>query len=230
MAARKGYPAIPSHIWWALRQKFIQSYPREVTRDYLSTALGLGEKVAQNVHPPLKQLGLVDEENRPTDLAERWRDDARYSDAAREIVEAVYPQALRDVSPPDAPDVAAATRWFLNDTKSGSARAKQLATFYVLLAKGDPADTAGSRPRRGATIGSDVSARRQPRDQEKARGSKRKAADGGKDADASPDLKHHALPIPSLNLAVQVYIDKEMTPEQVDHVFASMARHLYGKE
>jgi len=27
-----------------------------------------------------------------------------------------------------------------------------------------------------------------------------------------------------------VYVDKGMTPEQVDHLFASMARHLYGRE
>ena len=34
--------------------------------------------------------------------------------------------------------------------------------------------------------------------------------------------------MPSLSVAVQVYVE-DMTPEQVDHVFASMAKHLYGR-
>jgi hypothetical protein len=36
-------------------------------------------------------------------------------------------------------------------------------------------------------------------------------------------------PVPSLNIAVQVYIDKEMSADQVDQVFASLAKHLYGR-
>ncbi|MGH2392313.1 MAG: hypothetical protein ACRDGH_02295 [Candidatus Limnocylindria bacterium] len=35
---------------------------------------------------------------------------------------------------------------------------------------------------------------------------------------------------PPLSIAIQVYIDKDMSAETVDQVFASMARHLYGRE
>lgn len=224
MAERKAYPALPAHLYWALRQKFIQSYPARVTRDYLKSALGVGDKVAKNVHPPLKQLGLIDDENRPTDLAQKWRDDARYADATREIIEAVYPQDLRDVSPPDNPDLAAASRWFLNDTKAGLPRARQLATFYVMLAKGDPSDTSGARPRRTATTAASVAQRREPKSDTKPK------AEQAKHTPEAQDGKHRTPPPPTFNLAVQVYIDKDMTAEQVDHVFESMAKHLYGKE
>jgi hypothetical protein len=224
MAQRKAYPAFPAHSYWSRRQKFIQSYPGRVTRDYLKSALGVGDKVAMNIHPPLKQLGLIDEDNKPTDLAQKWRDDARYGDATREIIEAVYPQDLRDVSPPDNPDIAAATRWFLNDTQSGVARARQLATFYVMLAKGDATDTSGARPRRAASPRATGLQRREDADTRTVRSEKPSKPP------ASQDGKNMTPPVPSLNLAVQVYIDKDMSPEQVDHVFASMAKHLYGKE
>lgn len=231
MATRKAYPALPAHIWWALRQKFIQSYPGRVSRDYLTSALGVGDKVAQNIHPPLKTLGLIDDENKPTDLAEAWRDDTRYADATREMIAAVYPQDLRDVSPPENPDIAAATRWFLNDTKSGSARAKQLATFYVLLAKGDPTQTTGARqgPRTSAAR-KDAPKQSEPRTRKDTGEAKTRTTTGSPTDNQSNGERDHTPLAPTLNLAVQVYIDKDMTPEQVDHVFASMARHIYGKE
>jgi hypothetical protein len=54
----------------------------------------------------------------------------------------------------------------------------------------------------------------------------RKAEDGSSGTSKNADRP----PMPSLSVAVQVYVDKDMTPEQVDHVFASMAKHLYGKD
>ena len=35
---------------------------------------------------------------------------------------------------------------------------------------------------------------------------------------------------PALHLDVQVHIDASASPEQIEHIFASMARHLYGRE
>ncbi len=39
-----------------------------------------------------------------------------------------------------------------------------------------------------------------------------------------------SLPGPSLHLDVQVHIDSSATPEQIETIFASMAKHLYGRE
>ena len=35
---------------------------------------------------------------------------------------------------------------------------------------------------------------------------------------------------PSVHINVQIHIDSTASPEQIDQIFASMARHLYGKE
>lgn len=39
-----------------------------------------------------------------------------------------------------------------------------------------------------------------------------------------------APPTPSVHIDVQIHIDASATPEQIDQIFASMARHLYGRE
>jgi hypothetical protein len=36
--------------------------------------------------------------------------------------------------------------------------------------------------------------------------------------------------MPDVHIDVQVHIDPAATAEQIDQIFASMARHLYGKE
>ncbi|MCX6345268.1 MAG: hypothetical protein NT018_09385 [Armatimonadetes bacterium] len=36
-------------------------------------------------------------------------------------------------------------------------------------------------------------------------------------------------PDPSLHIDVQIHIDANATPEQIDQIFASMAKHLYGR-
>lgn len=220
------YPSIPARTYWDLRQRFINAPPRELNKDYLSTALGLGEKVAANTMPSIKTLGLVDDNNRPTELAQKWRDDQRYTEATREIIEAVYPQALRDVSPPDSPDLEAAQRWFLNETKAGRPRANQLAAFYVLLASGERGTAQTAAPRRNAGDRSTVSTPRRTRQTTRTRTTNN--GGGGSDRDTSGDSQK--VQLPSMSVAVQVYIDKDMTAEQVDHVFQSMAKHLYGKQ
>ncbi|MCL6520389.1 MAG: hypothetical protein K6T99_11210 [Armatimonadetes bacterium] len=36
-------------------------------------------------------------------------------------------------------------------------------------------------------------------------------------------------PDPSVHINVQIHIDANATPEQIDQIFASMAKHLYGR-
>ena len=38
-----------------------------------------------------------------------------------------------------------------------------------------------------------------------------------------------ATQFPELHVDIQVHIDAAATPEQIEHIFASMARHLYGR-
>lgn len=223
---RKGYPAVPAVLYWNLRQRFVNAPPRgEVTKDYLSTALGVSDKVAANQLPAIRQIGLIDENNRPTELAAMWRDDERYAEATKQIIDTVYPDALKDVSPPDNPDLAAAQRWFLNQTGAGAPRAKELARFYVMLATGDR-DAASDRSTKRSEATKVARPTRQKTPQDDGRAPKGRAS--GNVSDDKAMVRRPEMP--SLSVAIQVYVDKGMTPEQVDHVFASMARHLYGRE
>lgn len=224
MADRPSFPSIPAKNWWDLRQRFRTSPPREVNAAYLSAVLGLTEKAAANLIPSLRTIGLIDDAGKPTERAGMWRDDEHYPEVTRAIIREVYPQALLDVAPPDDPDPAAVKRWFMRETGTGVGRANILAAFYRLLAAGDPAGR-DEAPRRAADRQATAT---RPQRQATPRRSKPEAEspesrNGTNGGDARPAL-------PSLSVAVQVYIDKDMTAEQVDHVFASMARHLYGKQ
>lgn len=44
-----------------------------------------------------------------------------------------------------------------------------------------------------------------------------------------PQSQQSGPPGPSLHIDVQVHIDSSATPEQIDQIFASMAKHLYGR-
>jgi hypothetical protein len=120
-----------------------------------------------------------------------------------------------------------AQRWFLRETGAGQARANILAAFYRLLAAGDPTGGEDGQ-RRAERQQAPQRQQRAPRGQAQRR-SNTDDQNGASTKDATTDRQQQA-PLPSLSVAVQVYIDKDMTPDQVDHVFASMARHLYGKQ
>jgi len=57
-------------------------------------------------------------------------------------------------------------------------------------------------------------------------------ADSPTQEDAANDLlsQEAESPGPSLHIDVQVHIDSTATSEQIDQIFASMAKHLYGKD
>ncbi len=226
MADRPSYPSIPEKNWWELRRRFLSSPPREVNAAYLSAVLSLQEKAAGNLVPSLRSIGLIDEKGKPTERAAKWRDDGHYAEATREIIAEVYPQALIDVAPPDNPDPVTVKRWFLRETGTGQARANMLAAFYRLLSAGDPSGGDGAQRRTAdrppATTPRQTS-QTSPRRLSKEGAEGASSKNGGSGGSEKTQM-------PSLSVAVQVYIDKDMTPEQVDHVFASMARHLYGKE
>lgn len=94
---KKSFPKIPRANWFALRDRFKQKPPSEVTVSYLSSVLGITEPSAANLIPPLKALGLVGQDNKLTDLAFEWRDDATYADACEKMLEATYPVEVREI-------------------------------------------------------------------------------------------------------------------------------------
>jgi hypothetical protein len=225
-AKRKIYPRIPTKNWWDLRRKFRQSQPRQLTPAYLQTVLGVQEGAAKNLIPQLRTIGFIDEDGRPSAQANNWRSDDHYAGVCKALVEKLYPDELRDALPGPKPDRGKVKKWFLRETRTGEGAAKQMAAFYVLLCEADP-----------AAQDQKADARRTPPKQKAQRPKtvRRSEVTGAHSVPAQPAMQPTATggaictPMPSLHIDIQVHIAADASADQIDQVFASMAKHLYGK-
>ncbi|MFL5799326.1 MAG: DUF5343 domain-containing protein [Actinomycetota bacterium] len=225
--ASRSYPYLPSKNWWDLRRKFQQTMPQRVDAGYLQTVLDVGEGHARNLIPQLRQIGLIDDNNRTTPLANDWRDDETYAQACRQIVDRVYPQDLTDALPPPNPDPGAAARWFMRTLGVGQSAATKLASFYRLVASGD---VAGQQTERRARETSGNGAKRSTAKRQTAQPRTRRAtASGSGTGTEAATVERKGTAVPSLHIDVQVHIPPDATPEQIDIIFAAMAKHLYDK-
>lgn len=215
-AKKKGYPLLPIKHWWALREKFRKSIPGTVSTNYLASVLGMTERSAQNnVLPSLRTMKLVDDDGKPTDLATKWRDDGQYPKVCSSILKAVYPQELIDIGSGSSANKDAITRWFANHTAAGDNAVRKMTAMYLTLCEADPTKAKQASPSTSAKTKTDKPAA--------ATKKQSKAA-------ASPPVGkgESAGSSPALHINVQVHISSDATPEQIDQIFASMAKHLYG--
>ena len=77
MADKQTYPMISEKNWWDLRNQFKKTIPSNVNPSYVKSLLGFNsdDSARNNIILPLKQLGIIDEEGKPTALANEWRSD-----------------------------------------------------------------------------------------------------------------------------------------------------------
>lgn len=210
-----------------IRSRFKKSVPGTVDAAYLTTVLGVTGKSASNYLGQLRLLGLIDAQGKPTDLGRQWRLDDEYAEACREIISRTYPASLLEAVPDPKDDRESAERWFMQQG-AGEATARIQAAFLALLDKGDP--TGGDdRP-------SGPSASPKPTAQKKA--SKKAERTDSSEAVVTPSQapateqagrggSHRSNP--TLHIDLQIHISAESSPEQVDAVFASMAKHIYDR-
>jgi Family of unknown function (DUF5343) len=224
---RRSYPGVPAKNWWDLRRRFQQAVPGKVDPDYLQSVLGIGEGAAKNLIPQLTAVGLIDEGSKPTDLAMDWRDDGSYPAACLQILEAVYPQALRDAMPPPGPPRDGVEKWFARNVKVGQGAASKMASFYLLVAA---ADLTAQRP-----DGKMAEAKPKVTTSALRRAAPKPVANKA----AAPETGSLPAPVPpapsaddgpSVHVDVQVHISPDASAEQIDQIFASMAKHLYGRK
>lgn len=230
----KTYPYISANVWNELRLRFQKSVPAKVTPSYLQTALGFNtEKAAKNLLPQLRTVGLIDTDGTPTDLAKSFRMDAEYPAAAKEIVSKLYPDELRDLFPGPSENATEVTNWFMRDTGGGQASAGMQARFYLSLISGEL--PSADRPK--ASTNGDAAPSRPRVTRAKAKAPGTPASPSAPDTLAAPSAPAagdgtggHSLNRPNLHVDVQVHISADASTEQIDAVFASMAKHLYGSQ
>lgn len=216
---KETYPTMPEKSWWELRKKFKQSIPTGgVSTSYLSSLLSISQRAAANIRPTLKRIGLIGGDGSLEDRAYDWRADEQYAKVCEDIRSELYPTELLDLySKPTDEDKESVARWFANKSKVGYASSKMMASFYILLSKGDPkaeleikakpkAEKPKAKPKREpkATI---------TEEQEPV---KTKIIGGVEEE----------LGIPSININIEVHISSDADTTQIDKIFESMAKHL----
>lgn len=214
---KKTYPMLPIAHWWALRKKFKQSIPGVVTDGYLATVLKMQAQSARaNVLPYLKDLGIIDADGKTGERAKQWRDDARYAVVCKQILEEVYPEELRDAVT-DSTQRAEAEGWFAHATGTGESAARRMAQLYSILLEADPAKQAV--PEKAE----------KPKKAPKLTAKAEKSPDAPPAIPASGHVSAQHLEGPGIHINLEIHISADSTPDQIDAIFASMAKHIYKR-
>lgn len=225
---KKSFPRLPITHWWALRKKFKQSIPGVVTDNYIATVLSMKVDSARaNILPFLRQLGIIDDEGKTGERARLWRDDEHYPEVCKAILTEVYPDELSKAVPDPSKERDKAVRWFANQTGTGEGAASQMASLYSVLVEADASKQpdqekkerpkADEKPRREAKVPVPAVRAHVP--------GPRPAPDP-----SSPDHLREKRPPPGININLQVHISADATADQIDQIFASMAKHLYPRD
>ena len=218
---------LPVGSWWTLRKKFKQSIPGVVTDNYLATVLGMSvESVRANVLPFLKPIGIIDDEGRTTERAKLWRDDGHYPEVCKAIAAKVYPKELIDAVPNPRDNRDAAKRWFANHTGSGDSACSRMAALYTVLIEADPA----TQPDGKST---------KPKDRTQKKNLTKVSAPSKavKLARSVPAPQPASLTPPSairnegpdVSINLQIHISADASPDQIEQMFAAMAKHIYKR-
>ena len=221
-----GYPTISEKAWWTIREKFKASIPSVVSPTYVKSLLSLANdnSANSNVITPMKRLGLIDEENKPTSLANNWRIDEKYTEACKTMLNSVYPSELLDLFPDDSIDKNSARTWFMSQGV-GQAAADKMIALFTLLKSGEIKSKK-----------TDNTAKKTKVQKKDTKATQQKSHEGAVNPIQSPAeniLPTNQAPCsnkPNLHIDLQIHISPDSTPEQIECIFSSMAKHLYGAD
>ncbi|ABE43469.1 hypothetical protein [Polaromonas sp. JS666] len=218
------YPKIGRKIWFLLRARFAKTLPSSVGPEYIISTSDMTEASARsNVLNPFRDLKLIDENGKPTELAERWRHDDEYADVCKEIRGLIYPAPLIEAYPDGSTaQKESIKKWFMKNSKVGDVAGKMFADTYMLLSQGDlnasDSDTKVTSSSRSASTSATA---------KKSVVKKSASAAQPTDRAPAPAVDPHVIrKLPSVHIDVQVHISPDTTPEQIDRIFESMSKHL----
>lgn len=221
----QNYPQLPTSVWWNLRKKLHQTLPREISASYLETALSLGPSAAKKYLSPIKKLGLIGDDGKPTDRAVKWRGDQDdYAAACLDILNEIYPDELNDAIHDPREQKDSIIKWFMNKLRIGSAAATNLAAFYILIREAD----LSNQPESNGNTNTKSDNKVKPKTRTASLGTKQEATVTAVSQPTNPEPKElkHSRFQPKIHIDVQIHISPESTADQIDQIFASMAKHL----
>ncbi|MCY4175031.1 MAG: DUF5343 domain-containing protein [Acidimicrobiaceae bacterium] len=221
--ASETYPKVTAKAWLLLRKRAVDAPSVKFTPEMVAALLEMSspKSALYNTINPMRRLGLINEEGALTHRGNKWRVDSSFDEACQEILDEVYSEELRALTDDDGnPDRAKIKNWF--DMKGfGNSNADQMTNTYVMIASKaipelaipDSGKTKKVQPKRAKT----------------------KLDPQSKVAESlTPAVNDLLLPPqpavqPALHLDIQIHVPADATPEQIDLIFSSMARHLYAK-
>lgn len=229
MADKQIYPMISEKSWWQLRNQFKKTIPSVVNVSYLKSLLSLNsDQSARNILAPLRQMGIIDADGKPQPRATDWRSDAKYPDVCSAIIVEIYPQELLDLFPDAQVDNSTAKSWFMDTCSLGDNAAGKITSTFSMLKSGQikaDADT--------------VKISAAPKKVKTNKLQKRALAENDTNPVSmsptspvnanAPGMSVAASPTPSVHIDLQIHISPDASSDQIDSIFASMAKHLYGR-
>lgn len=239
--AELSFPKIASANWWALREQFKKKVPATVGPSYLSSVLGeMSDSSAKsNLITPLRKVGLLDDEGRPTDLAFDWRDDDKYPAVCKKILESCYPEEVRDIFDSVDCDIGKLKSWFMNHVRCGEPAAKMFSRFYLILLEADPSNSSDKKQSSKSTSNTKPVSKAAKAAKASSKASSTVPQDRSltskiptdQSAEVSQTETHthssiHSKKAPQLHINIQLHISPDSSAEQIEKIFESMAKHL----
>ena len=222
MAEKVNYPQIPSTVWWGTRQILKNSPNVGINVSLLCAQLEVQETASKQYISQLREIGILNDENRATPLANRWRMDDTYEEAVNEILEKCYPEdliALWKNNPNDRKKIAT---WFMNHGLGEGTAKNKSATFLLI---GGPIfnKTGQTAEKKDPASGSEkrnLTASKPKEAQTPTQSTKTNSQRGG-------HLDRTEFP---LNINLQIHIGADAGSEQIEAIFSAMRRYLYDNE
>lgn len=233
MATGQTYPKISRKIWWLVRERLKKSMPSTISPTLITALAQMTDASARaNVISPLRDLGLLDDNAKPTPLAERWRHDDEYNAVCHEIRSKIYPHELIEAFPDPDPDKRDSIKsWFMKVGQVGENAAHKYTDTYLLLSEGTPSKAvdkpAAAPPRKEPTATAKAKSKTVVAQKPPPHLNVEQAV---VDTDLPVQMEsggpHRRLP--AIHIDVQVHISPDTPPDQIDRIFESMAKHLGG--
>ena len=175
-----------------------------------------------NVVRPLRQLGLIDEDGALTVRGNKWSLDSSYGDACQEILDEIYPDELAGLTD-DAghPNQEMVKIWF-QQQRFGESNATSMAATYVRIAEKQVPEQPGTGSGTAKKPRTTKPTSKSPEAQDTE-----KPLESGSGEPPAPPVKSTGGPAVHLN--IEIHIPADATPEKIDQIFSSMAKHLYTK-
>ncbi len=216
------FPTISEKNWWTIREKFKSSLPSVVSTTYIKSLLSMANdnSANSNVISPLKRIGLIDNENKPTALANDWRIDDKYKAVCETIIKSVYPTELLDLFPDSSVDRTTVRTWFMSQGV-GQGAADKMVALFSLLKGGEIKDKTSRFIKSTTTKPANLKQRKTSANKPASMSVTNQPAVG-------TDKNIDSINRPNLHIDLQIHISPDSTPDQIDTIFASMAKHLYG--